>query len=260
MSIASTKLMGGLGNYMFQISAAYSIAKRDGKELICDYSDHMVPHKPFSEYTNNLFRKIKFSNNVGKYTHVGESGFNYKILPKIEGSVRLNGYFQSEKYFKEIRNEILNLFDLPEDIKKKVEGKYKGLLKQDTCSLHVRRGDYLGLPNHHPTQTIEYYNDSINIIGLDKTFVIFSDDINWCKENLDFIPNKFFISGNEDYEDMYLMSLCNHNIIANSTFSWWGAWLNKNDTKKVIAPKQWFGVSNSHLDTSDLYCEKWITI
>ena len=183
MSIASTKLMGGLGNYMFQISAAYSIAKRDGKELICDYSDHMVPHKPFSEYTNNLFRKIKFSNNVGKYTHVGESGFNYKILPKIEGSVRLNGYFQSEKYFKEIRNEILNLFDLPEDIKKKVEDKYKGILKQDTCSLHVRRGDYLGLPNHHPTQTIEYYKESVNIIGLDKTFVIFSDDINWCKEN-----------------------------------------------------------------------------
>jgi hypothetical protein len=193
MSIASTKLMGGLGNYMFQISAAYSIAKRDGKELICDYSDHVVPHKPFSKYTNNLFRKIKFSNNVGKYTHVGESGFNYKILPKIEGSVRLNGYFQSEEYFKEIRNEILNLFDLPEDIKKKVEDKYKGILKQDTCSLHVRRGDYLGLPNHHPTQTIEYYKESINIIGIDKTFVIFSDDINWCKENLDFIPNKFLI-------------------------------------------------------------------
>ena len=74
--------MGGLGNYMFQISAAYSVSKRDGKELICDYSDHMVPHKPFSEYTNNLFRKIKFSNGIGKYTHVGESGFKYNPIPE----------------------------------------------------------------------------------------------------------------------------------------------------------------------------------
>lgn len=260
MSIASTKLMGGLGNYMFQISAAYSIAKRDGKELICDYSDHMVPHKPFSEYINNIFRKIKFSNGIENYTHIGESGFNYNEIPKIEGNFRLNGYFQSEKYFKEIRNEILELFDLPEDIKEKINNKYKDILKQDTCSLHIRRGNYLHLPNHHPIQTLDYYNEAINIIGLDKTFVFFSDDINWCKENLNFIPNKFFISENEDYEDMYLMSLCNHNIIANSTFSWWGAWLNKNETKKVIAPKKWFGVSNSHLDTSDLYCEKWITI
>jgi hypothetical protein len=260
MSIVSTRLMGGLGNYLFQISAAYSISKRDNKELICDYSDHMVPHKPYSEYTNNIFNKIKFTNGIGPHTPIGESGFNYSEIPHVDGNVRLNGYFQSEKYFNHIRNEILDLFDLPEDIKIKIYEKYKGLIKQDTCSIHVRRGDYVSLQNHHPIQSLEYYQKSVNIIGLDKIYVIFSDDIEWCKENLQFIPNKFFIQGNKDYEDLFLMSLCNDNIIANSTFSWWGGWLNKNENKKVIAPLNWFGKSNSHLNTSDLYCEKWITI
>lgn len=198
MSIVSTKLMGGLGNYMFQISAAYSISKRDNKELVCDYSDNMVPHKPFSEYTDNIFRKINFSNGIGPHTPIGESGFNYRPIPNIEGNVRLNGYYQSEKYFKHIRNEILDLFDLPQSIKENINEKYKGVLKQNTCSLHVRRGDYLGLPNHHPQQPIEYYKKAVEIIGDEKTFVIFSDDINWCRENLNFINNKFFISLHKD--------------------------------------------------------------
>jgi hypothetical protein len=260
MSIVSTRLMGGLGNYMFQISTAYSISKRDNKELICDYSDHMVPHKPFSEYTNNIFRKISFSNGIGHHTPIGESGFRYKEIPHVDGNIRLNGYFQSEKYFKHIRTEILDLFDLPSEIKNNIQERYKGVLKQDTCSLHVRRGDYLGLTNFHPQQSLDYYKQAIETVGSDKTFVIFSDDIEWCKQNLDFISFKFFISGNKDYEDMYLMSLCRNNIITNSTFSWWGAWLNKNEDKIVISPKIWFGKNNSHLDTSDLYCDKWIKL
>jgi len=260
MGIVSTRLMGGLGNYMFQISAAYSISKGDDKELICDYSDHMVPHKPFSEYTNNIFRKINFSNGIGQHTPIGESGFNYREIPHIDGNVRLNGYYQSEKYFKHIREEILQLFDLPSEVKEDIQERYKGVLKQDTCSLHVRRGDYLGLTNFHPQQSLDYYKQAIETVGPDKTFVIFSDDIEWCKQNLGFISSKFFISGNKDYEDMYLMSLCRNNIITNSTFSWWGAWLNKNEDKIVISPKIWFGKNNSHLDTSDLYCDKWIKL
>ena len=118
----------------------------------------------------------------------------------------------------------------------------------------------MGLTNFHPQQSLDYYKQAIETVGPDKTFVIFSDDIEWCKQNLDFIGSKFFISGNKDYEDMYLMSLCNNNIITNSTFSWWGAWLNKNENKIVISPKIWFGKNNSHLDTSDLYCDKWIKL
>jgi hypothetical protein len=97
-------------------------------------------------------------------------------------------------------------------------------------------------------------------MGNDKYYIIFSDDISWCKENLSFLNNKIFIEGNTDFQDLYLMSKCKNNIIANSSFSWWGAWLNTNKDKIVIAPKKWFGISNSHLDTSDLYCNNWVTI
>jgi hypothetical protein len=158
------------------------------------------------------------------------------------------------------RNEILKLFKIDDNTNQKIHDKYGDLLSLDTCSIHVRRGDYLALQNHHPIQSIEYYQNAIDIIGNDKHFLIFSDDIKWCEENFGGLTNKTYITGNQDYEDLYLMSMCRNNIIANSTFSWWGAWLNKNEDKKVIAPKQWFGVSNSHLDTSDLYCKKWITI
>jgi hypothetical protein len=88
-------------------------------------------------------------------------------------------------------------------------------------------------------------------------FLIFSDDIEWCKSNLDFIKNKIFISGNLDYQDLYLMSMCNHNIISNSSFSWWGAWLNNHKNKKVIYPSRWFNFS---ADTSEIGGENWIKI
>jgi 5'(3')-deoxyribonucleotidase len=91
-------------------------------------------------------------------------------------------------------------------------------------------------------------------------FLIFSDDIEWCKENFPNISDKFiFIEGNKDYEDLYIMSKCKNNIISNSTFSWWGAWLNQNENKKVVAPLKWFGSSINH-NTKDLYCDGWIKI
>jgi hypothetical protein len=111
--------------------------------------------------------------------------------------------------------------------------------------------------NFHPLQTLSYYEKSVSIIGEDKLYVIFSDDINWCKENLNFIKNKIFVTDNLDYQDMYLMSMCKNNIIANSSFSWWGAWLNKNTNKKVVYPYIWF---NFGPDASQIGCENWIKI
>jgi hypothetical protein len=154
----------------------------------------------------------------------------------------------------------LNLFEVDEATKIKLLDMYGEILNKDTCSIHIRRGDYVGLPNHHPTQLISYYEDAIKIIGDNKHFVFFSDDIKWCEENFKFVENKTFISNNTDYEDMYLMSMCKNNIIANSTFSWWGAWLNNNETKQVIAPLKWFGTYYSHFNTKDLYCDKWIKL
>jgi hypothetical protein len=191
---------------------------------------------------------------------MGEGGFHYTPIPKINGNIKLVGHFQSEKYFIEHRDKILELFEIDNTTKTYLSEKYGDIINQDTCSIHIRRGDYLGLPNYHPTQSIEYYKESIQIIGEEKHFLVFSDDIEWCKENFGFLINKTFISDNKDYEDLYLMSMCKNNIIANSTFSWWGAWLNNNENKQVIIPSKWFGVSNSHLNTNDLYCDKWIKL
>jgi hypothetical protein len=158
------------------------------------------------------------------------------------------------------RNEILELFKIDDETNQKLFNKYGEILNLDTCSIHVRRGDYLGLQNHHPIQPIEYYQKAINIIGEEKHFLIFSDDIKWCEENFSFLKNKTFVSENLDYEDLYLMSMCNNNILANSTFSWWGAWMNQNENKQVIIPSKWFGISNLHLNTNDLFCDKWIKL
>jgi hypothetical protein len=260
MNTVSTRLMGGLGNLMFQIAAAYSVSLRDNKEFICDTRDMMIPHKPYTSYSDNIFRKIKFSNNLSNQENVGENGFQYTPIPKMNGNVKLVGHFQSEKYFIDYKNEILKLFEIDENTNTFLLKKYSELLNQDTCSIHVRRGDYVSLPNHHPLQLIDYYEKSVKIIGENKHFLIFSDDIKWCEENFGFIKNKTFISNNLDYQDLYLMSMCNHNIIANSTFSWWGAWLNKNENKQVIAPTKWFGVAYSSFKTDDLYCNNWINI
>ena len=124
--------------------------------------------------------------------------------------------------------------------------------------MHIRRTDYTTSNGYHPVQTVEYYKKALEIIGeYDKLF-IFSDDIEWCRNNLKF-DNMIFIEGNTDIEDLYLISLCKHNIIANSSFSWWGAWLNKNPNKKVIAPSKWFG-DMANLNESDIVPEGWIRI
>lgn len=259
MNYISCKIMGGLGNYMFQISTAYAMSLRDNKKFICDYSDNIVPQKPYYTYTNNIFRNIEFINGFSNYTSVNELGFNYNELPFVKGNVKLFGYFQSEKYFKNYRNEILELFSIDENTNDYIQKKYSELLSEDTCSIHVRRGDYIKLSNFHHTQTIDYYQQSYELMGKNKKYLIFSDDINWCMENFNFISDKAFIKNNTDYQDLYLMSLCKNNIITNSSFSWWGAWLNKNENK-VIAPSKWFGPNNLHLPTHDVYSDKWVVI
>jgi hypothetical protein len=128
---------------------------------------------------------------------------------------------------------------------------------KEYISIHVRRGDYLHQQYHHPICSAEYYSQAIDLINENIPIVIFSDDINWCKEN---IKADFYIENNKNYEDLYLMTKAKHNIIANSSFSWWGAWLNKNPDKIVVAPGIWFGEGYLHLDLSDLIPEEWKVI
>ena len=252
--------MGGLGNYLFQISTSHAISKRTGKKMLFDISDIYSPHKTYNHYLDNFFRKVEFTTITETYNTVFERGFEFANIPEIDGNLKLNGYFQSEKYFIDNRKDILNLFEIDTINNNYLSEKYLNVLTTNTCSIHVRRGDYLHLTDIHPTQDLSYYIDSYNTIGEDYNYLIFSDDISWCLKNFGFIKHKTFITGNTDFQDLYLMSMCDNNIIANSTFSWWGAWLNENNDKRVIIPKKWFGDRNSHLNTNDLYPNKWIKI
>lgn len=270
MSEVSIKLQGGLGNYMFQIACAYEYALKNNKKVFFTADDSVLVHKNINIYKSNILSNINLLDSKrmsGKVTVYNEPDFHYTEIPAIEGNVYLSGYFQSEKYFKEHEKEIKQLFFQPPHIFDKVVDDialdtYKVDIKKDnTCSIHIRRGDYLKSPNHHPAQNMNFYMKAIKQMPSDSVFLIFSDDMAWCKENFPDIPEKFkFIEGTTDYEDMLLMSLCRNNIICNSTFSWWGAWLNSNKNKIVIAPSKWFGPAYPNHNTKDLYCDNWILI
>lgn len=260
MSEVSSILMGGLGNYMFQVAAAYAYGKRYKKEFGINCSESAGQHQHVTTYDENIFKDVDLYY-VAKESRrqLNEDGFHYQEIPDFPGrGVLLYGYFQSEKYFQDYSNEIRELF-MSYDID--MTDETKELLQKNTCSIHVRRGDYLKYPNHHPTQNMNYYMKAIKQMPKDSVFLIFSDDIKWCKENFPDMPEKFrFIEGNKDYEDLYIMSHCKNNIICNSTFSWWAAWLNNNPDKITIAPSIWFGPELSGNNTDDLYCEGWIKI
>ena len=215
-----------------------------------------MKHRRPSFYYDNIYRNLNFMDNVEYKTVFQENGFSYSKIP-YSRDLCIYGYFQSEKYFIHNKDYIRNLFAIDKKTYTKLLDKYNNILVDGALvSLHVRRGDYLNTPDYHPTCTLEYYCDAMELFS-DATYLIFSDDILWCKLNLPLGHKYIFVEGNKDYEDLYLMSMCHHNIVANSSFSWWGAWLNENENKKVIAPRNWFGPAASHLDTKDIYCKNW---
>lgn len=241
---ACTDLIGRLGNNLFQIAMCVGYAEKHNV-------DYYIPEWKYSGCFKTVFTKVSAGT-----VFVGEKGWYYEELPFIE-NVKFFGFFQSYKYFEHCEGKIRELFQFNDTIKNKINAKYR--LGVNTCSIHVRRGDYVGNVFHEVCH-FEYYKDAI-IAMKERTsidlFVVFSDDIAWCKEN--FIGEEFlFVENNSDIEDIYLMSICSHNIICNSTFSWWGAWLNANPEKVVIAPEQWFGDVSRGVE--DLLPEKWIKL
>ena len=251
--MVSCKLQGGLGNYMFQAAAAHSLAVNNNTTAVFDLDNAARVHRHANVYKHNILRNL----NVGEITltcQYNEPHFHYSEIPYQLG-VLLNGYFQSDKYLN--RSATLELFSIDDESYKFIVDKY-GSSFNNAVSIHVRRGDYLAKHDRHPVQSIDYYKQAMQYFDSSSIFYIFSDDIEWCKEN--FKGSQFtFIEDNADYIDLWLMSLCDHNIIANSSFSWWGAWLNQNPNKIVIAPKNWFG-PNKKLSVQDLIPEKWIQI
>lgn len=248
-----TRLQGGLGNQLFQWATSYSLSKK----LNCDYFFDLTYYKSSGSRPLDLSKisNLQIKEYAGERVRLQLVKDNFEYTD-IKSYSYLDGYWQTEKYFKQEKATIKSLLSPTPELINVLNAKYK-ILEQDTVSLHVRRGDYVGLQTFHPLQSIEYYAESLSQLSY-KNVLVFSDDIDWCKKNLKF-KNCSFSEETDNITEIYLMSLCKDNIIANSSFSWWGAWLNKNDDKRVIAPKNWFG-SNGPSTWEDIYCDGWTVI
>ena len=249
------KLKGGLGNFLFQIASQYSLSLDNNVKYIIDLNRIWEVHSPLSSYEDNILRNVEISNNLICSDNYLYDSLDYKSIPYIKNCA-YDGYFQSEKYWEGKKDKILELFKIDKDTLEYLSDRFPEIVNNNnTCSIHVRRSNYLKV-NFFNHLGMDYYNKAIDEVGRDKHFVIFSDDIAWCKDNFKDI-NATFIEGQKDYMDIYLMSLCKDNITANSTFSWWGSYLNMNPNKKVVTPKIWFAHSHSNEDVPP---QSWIKI
>lgn len=280
------RINGGLGNQLFQYAAAYALAKKMNVSMQVDISDAMKyrvhPLRldklscsvPFSK-KKNIIDKILLHPRIIGYSskllnrYYMEPSLRYCAFPsRIANDLFLIGYFQSELYFRECRAELLEEFrpqqelsSYQKDVKQKIE-------TSSSLSIHIRRGDYISNPDAsavHGCCDKAYFNRSIDylqkkgVISKKTIFFIFSDDIEWCRDNLIFPNETIFVEGDSKSPelDMWLMSYCKHHIISNSTYSWWGAWLNIYADKCVIAPLDWF---KTHHDSTDIIPENWVRL
>jgi hypothetical protein len=185
--------------------------------------------------------------------------FNPEIF-NMSDNTDMSGYFQSERYFKHCEQKIRDIFTFKPDIRARAAVE---LAKVDndipTVSIHVRRGDYVANSGNHTVTGLDFYGNCINEFFSDTPhqFVIFSDDTEWCKNAFD---GGHVVEINDAYTEMCMMSMCNHHIIGNSTFSWWGAWLDPTPAKIVVAPSLWFGPNLRHNNIVDLIPENWFLL
>lgn len=268
--------LGRLGNQMFQFASTVGTAKKMGFESFFPLENCLINRKSGPIDTNGMpsdvkcdllecfdieqkyFKNIKDLHTTSSF-YENDFKFNPDIL-NIQPNTDLYGYFQDELYFIDVREEILKIFKFKSKYEESALKFISSIPESfSKVSIHVRRGDYLLYPNHHPICSIDYYEKSISLFGKEEVkFLVFSDDINWCEKN--FIGENFiFVNTGSHYTDLKIMSLCDHHIIANSSYSWWGAWLNKKEDKIVIAPSCWFG-PEIRKDTSQIYCGGWIKI
>lgn len=238
------KIQAGLGNQLFQWAYSFSLSKQH--EVHYDISFYRYQHanrnvsireldinKLLKNQMNFLHGNSYNQFNSKEISHIKDDFTYRKHAIRDDEHYYFDGYWQSENYFKIHRKEILNSLNLPTP---------QGLDFQGSCSIHVRRGDYLNNPDLHPVQTPIYYKKALDIIQPRGKVYILSDDIEWCKNNLN-IENSQYIEHNTNIMDLSVISKCEHNICANSSFSWWGAWLNENPLKKIVCPYQWVGPS-----------------
>ena len=237
----SCQFIGRLGNNMFQIAACIGYAKKYGVKWGVPAVSREVPnlHKFFPGlpiYEGNEFKR---------YNAADPSQFNYWPIPEHKQGVKLVGFFQSEKFFEGAHDEVRKAFKL--DVK-----------PVDAVSIHVRRGDYVKYSNSFPPITFNYLQEAFRKFPLGQKYLVFSDDIEWCKENMTGFQFSFF-EDTDEFRSLSAMAACSHHIIANSTFSWWGAWLGHNPNKIVVSPSadNWFGPGFTGGVPKDLIPDSW---
>ena len=254
----SINCMGGLGNQLFQVSATYSLAVSNNDNAVFNFNNCWTPLQgnQIIKYRNTIFKNFTYVDNFIAENYYQEPSHNYNEI-QYKPNLLLNGYFQSEKYFEKHKNSLIDLFCF-DDYKDKALHFLRNIEGTKT-SLHFRRGDYISYQSVVCLLDEEYYTPATHYFK-DTTFVIFSDDLNLAKEKFN-KPNMFVFDSEDEVLNMTCMSLCDNNIIANSTFSWWGAYLNKNKNKKVIAPSRWF-TKNYILQSQeyDIVPTEWIKI
>lgn len=280
------RLTEGLGNQLFQYAAARCVSELNHKDLKLDISwykrnhqrayrlhhfniqENLLTPKEFAHLPKNR-HSAYFSaiiDSKKKMTFFTDNHFYFDAgVFKIQGNLWLRGFWQSEKYFKDIENIIRHEFVIkttPDAQNMKTIERIQA--SDNAVCIHIRRTDYLHGKSIYYHCPLSYYHQAIEILTREiknPHFFIFSDDIQWAKENLNLEYPSVYIDHNgpeKDYEDLRLMSLCKHHIIANSSFSWWGAWLATHENQKVFAPRQWF--TDPKFNTKDLIPESWIKL
>lgn len=288
------KLIGGLGNQMFQYAVSRNLAHKYNAELKLDirsfknyklrnYSlgqfnivenfvtladlSHVLPRSemPAVRMLKYVIRNIPLVQHIDYVKEKGDS-FQQNIL-KLQDNVYLDGYWQSEKYFLDIEEIIIKEFSMVNSLTMASKDIADQIKDCESVSIHVRRGDYVSNPETnsvHGVCGLEFYFKAIGMIRekIDNPcFFIFSDDPEWACCNIKPDAPTIYVKHNDcskDSEDICLMSMCKHHIIANSSFSWWGAWLSRNPDKTVIAPRRWF--KQKECNTNDRLPESWIKL
>ena len=288
------KLIGGLGNQLFQYALGRHLAEKHQTPVKLDISAFNSQqlrsyaltafniHAPLAsdDEINNIlgappgigkrFTAKLLKRDLTDYwpTYVKEKkfSFNPEIL-KLPNDIYLDGYWQSEKYFEDISSILRKEFTLNAEQSAENEKTQSHILSSESVSVHARRCDFVSdesVNRIHGICDLNYYVkafDYIKGIVQNPRFFIFSDDIPWCRSNLDFEHQLTFVDHNgadNSHDDLQLMKQCKHHIIANSSFSWWSAWLNSNPDKLVIAPQRW--VNSDYYDTKDLIPDNWIKL
>lgn len=289
-----SRLTVGLGNQLFQYAAGYALAKKNGfgfsydvdSPLACggrynevakfdvtarSASVQKLKKESFFFVLNGALQKVVTRSQIIGYGLFGdfflEDGKG-SFFEEKSHSLYLVGHWLSYKYFAGFENEIRSEFKAREALSNASQAVKEDIKKNTAVSVHIRRGDYLNPEqlSFHGVCSLDYYEEAADYIQRklgDVKFYIFSDDISWAKENIKLGDSQYFVDHNgadDAYQDLLLMSECNSHIIANSTFSWWGAWLNNDDSKIVVAPQKWFLNPEKNNSTKDLIYSDWIRI